>query len=176
METLEKVVNEALTYTDDNIIHLDDREHIRRRPGMYIGKLGDGAHSDDGIYVLIKETIDNSIDEFIMGAGKRIEITIEGDKVHTNVEHSLILKPSNIGDFEIDEMDKDYLLEALKDLHIGEWRRHYNTRRFGYMVCDGTQWHLEIYFSNGYKPVKIYGDNAYPYNFDRLLELFEIEE
>ena len=102
--------------------------------------------------------------------------TIDGDKVHTNIEHSLILKPSNIGDFEIEEMDKDYLLEALKDLHIGEWRRNYNTRRFGYMVCDGTQWHLEIYFSNGHKPVKIYGDNAYPYNFDRVLELFEIEE
>lgn len=102
--------------------------------------------------------------------------TIDGDTVHTNIEHSLILKPSNIGDFEIEEMDKDYLLETLKDLHIGEWRRNYNTRRFGYMVCDGTQWHLEIYFSNGYKPVKIYGDNAYPYNFDCVLELFEIEE
>lgn len=55
------------SYGDENIIHLDDREHIRRRPGMYIGKLGDGSHSDDGIYVLVKETIDNSIDEFRMG-------------------------------------------------------------------------------------------------------------
>ena len=65
------------TYTEDNIVHLDDREHIRRRPGMYIGKLGDGSHADDGIYVLIKETIDNSIDEFRMGEGKEIDITIE---------------------------------------------------------------------------------------------------
>lgn len=81
METLEKVVNEALTYTDDNIIHLDDREHIRRRPGMYIGKLGDGAHSDDGIYVLIKETIDNSIDEYRMGEGKSIEISVANGSV-----------------------------------------------------------------------------------------------
>ena len=64
------------TYTDDNIVHLDDREHIRRRPGMYIGKLGDGSHSDDGIYVLIKETIDNSIDEFRMNEGKVIEVTV----------------------------------------------------------------------------------------------------
>ena len=63
-------------YSDENIIHLDDREHIRRRPGMYIGKLGDGSHSDDGIYVLIKETIDNSIDEFRMGEGKVIEVTV----------------------------------------------------------------------------------------------------
>jgi len=102
--------------------------------------------------------------------------TIDGDKVHTDVEHSLILKPSNIGDYEIEEIDKDYLLNALKDLHIGEWRKNYSTKRFGYLVCDGTQWHLEIYFSNGHKPVKIYGDNAYPYNFDKVLELFEIEE
>lgn len=64
------------TYNEDNIIHLDDREHIRRRPGMYIGKLGDGNHSDDGIYVLIKETIDNSIDEFRMNEGKSIEISV----------------------------------------------------------------------------------------------------
>ena len=102
--------------------------------------------------------------------------TIDGDKVHTDVEHSLILKPSNIGDYEIEEMGKDYLLNALKDLHIGEWRKNYSTKRFGYLVCDGTQWHLEIYFSNGHKPIKIYGDNAYPYNFDKVLELFEIEE
>ncbi len=66
----------AVDYGDENIIHLDDREHIRRRPGMYIGKLGDGSHSDDGIYVLVKETIDNSIDEFRMGEGKVIEVEI----------------------------------------------------------------------------------------------------
>ena len=71
----------AAEYNDDNIIHLDDREHIRRRPGMYIGKLGDGSHSDDGIYVLIKETIDNSIDEFRMGEGKVIEVTVENGSV-----------------------------------------------------------------------------------------------
>ena len=64
------------SYNDDNIVHLDDREHIRRRPGMYIGKLGDGKHDDDGIYVLIKETIDNSIDEFRMSEGKVIEVSV----------------------------------------------------------------------------------------------------
>ena len=68
-------------YGDENIIHLDDREHIRRRPGMYIGKLGDGSHSDDGIYVLIKETIDNSIDEYRMGEGKVIEVTVRDEQV-----------------------------------------------------------------------------------------------
>ncbi len=68
-------------YGDENIIHLDDREHIRRRPGMYIGKLGDGSHSDDGIYVLIKETVDNSIDEYRMGEGKVIEVSIQDERV-----------------------------------------------------------------------------------------------
>ena len=67
----------AVEYTDDNIRHLDDMEHIRVRSGMYIGRLGDGSQNDDGIYVLLKEVMDNSIDEFKMGAGKRIEVTIE---------------------------------------------------------------------------------------------------
>lgn len=63
-------------YTEDNIRTLEGVEHIRRRPGMYIGRLGDGAHAEDGIYVLLKETIDNSIDEFNEGYGKRIEVNI----------------------------------------------------------------------------------------------------
>ncbi|MBO7546198.1 MAG: type IIA DNA topoisomerase subunit B [Paludibacteraceae bacterium] len=74
------------SYDEANIIHLDDREHIRRRPGMYIGKLGDGSHSDDGIYVLIKETIDNSIDEFRMGEGKVIEVQVQIGVEHGSVQ------------------------------------------------------------------------------------------
>jgi len=58
------VDNNPVEYTDDNIRHLSDMEHVRTRPGMYIGKLGDGSHPEDGIYVLLKEVIDNSIDEF----------------------------------------------------------------------------------------------------------------
>lgn len=76
MAELDSTQVNSSVYNDDNIIHLDDREHIRRRPGMYIGKLGDGSHSDDGIYVLMKETIDNSIDEYRMGEGKVIEVTV----------------------------------------------------------------------------------------------------
>ena len=64
-------------YTDDNIRHLSDMEHVRTRPGMYIGRLGDGQLPEDGIYVLLKEVIDNSIDEFKMNAGKRIEVDID---------------------------------------------------------------------------------------------------
>ena len=68
-------------YTEDNIRSLDWKEHIRLRPGMYIGKLGDGSSPDDGIYILLKEVIDNSIDEFVMGAGKTIEIRIKDKEV-----------------------------------------------------------------------------------------------
>lgn len=68
-------------YSEENIVTLEWREHIRRRPGMYIGKLGDGSSSDDGIYVLLKEVLDNSIDEFRMGFGKNISVDIEEGKV-----------------------------------------------------------------------------------------------
>ncbi|MBN2611668.1 MAG: type IIA DNA topoisomerase subunit B [Bacteroidales bacterium] len=71
----------AAAYTEDAIKTLDWKEHIRKRPGMYIGKLGDGSSPDDGIYVLIKETLDNSIDEYMMGFGKTIEITIDESRV-----------------------------------------------------------------------------------------------
>ncbi len=69
----------TVVYTEDNIRHLSDMEHVRTRPGMYIGRLGDGSHAEDGIYVLLKEVVDNCIDEFKMGVGKRIEIDVEDD-------------------------------------------------------------------------------------------------
>ncbi|MGJ8761651.1 MAG: DNA topoisomerase IV subunit B [Polaribacter sp.] len=74
-------MSQETKYTEDNIRSLDWKEHIRMRPGMYIGKLGDGSSADDGIYILVKEVLDNSIDEYVMGAGKTIEISIHGSKV-----------------------------------------------------------------------------------------------
>ena len=71
----------AENYSEDSIRTLDWQEHIRLRPGMYIGKLGDGSAADDGIYILVKEVVDNSIDEFAMGAGTEIRITVEDRKV-----------------------------------------------------------------------------------------------
>ena len=73
----EETIQPTVQYTDDNIRHLSDMEHVRTRPGMYIGRLGDGNLPEDGIYVLLKEVVDNSIDEFKMNAGKRIEIDID---------------------------------------------------------------------------------------------------
>ncbi|GEP51190.1 DNA topoisomerase (ATP-hydrolyzing) [Flavobacterium noncentrifugens] len=74
-------MSEENQYTEDNIRSLDWKEHIRMRPGMYIGKLGDGSSPDDGIYILLKEVMDNCIDEFVMGAGKTIEVTIRDKTV-----------------------------------------------------------------------------------------------
>ena len=68
-------------YNEDNIKTMEWQEHIRLRPGMYIGKLGDGTNSDDGIYVLLKEVLDNSIDEHMMGYGRQIDVDITGSTV-----------------------------------------------------------------------------------------------
>ena len=78
--TFEFMSNKPL-YTEENIRSLDWKEHIRLRPGMYIGKMGNGSSPDDGIYVLLKEVIDNSIDEYVMGNGKSIDISIKKDNV-----------------------------------------------------------------------------------------------
>ena len=77
----ENIIQQPIAEYDENDIkHLSDMEHIRLRPGMYIGRLGDGSHAEDGIYVLLKEVIDNSIDEFKMGAGRRIEVDMEDNQ------------------------------------------------------------------------------------------------
>lgn len=76
LPTLEDAAPSEVNYDDDDIITLDWKEHIRRRPGMYIGKLGDGSNSDDGIYVLLKEVLDNAIDEYMMGFGKQITVDV----------------------------------------------------------------------------------------------------
>ena len=102
-------------------------------------------------------------------------INIENEELRLWVEHSLIPTPSNFVIEKDYPMTKQEFLDGLFDLHIGEWRSNYNLKRFGYMVLDGTQWELEIHYNNGRKTVNIYGDNAYPYNFDKLQELFGID-
>src|SRR6188474_2526181 len=79
--TAQRSANDLFEYTEESIKSLDWKEHIRLRPGMYIGKLGDGSSPDDGIYVLVKEVLDNCIDEYTMGYGKTVEITVEGKQV-----------------------------------------------------------------------------------------------
>jgi len=77
----EQIITQSVDYGDSNIITLEGLEHVRRRPGMYIGKLGDGTHADDGIYVLLKEVLDNCIDEYRMGEGKSIEVRVKDGHV-----------------------------------------------------------------------------------------------
>ena len=77
-------------YTENEIITLEWQEHVRRRPGMYIGKLGDGTSADDGIYVLLKEVVDNSIDEYMMGYGK--QLTIDFDEKSVSVRDYGLIK------------------------------------------------------------------------------------
>ena len=85
-------------------------------------------------------------------------------------------EPLSLWDENNEELfTKDTFIEAIKGMHIGEWRRRYSTERFGCVVCDGTQWELEFEYNNGYKTVRFNGDNSYPYNFDKFQMLFGIE-
>ena len=99
------------------------------------------------------------------------DAVIMDDEVLYSVSHFNFGNPPQYTRAIDADMTKEEFLEELKDLHIGEWRKNYDTQRFGYDVCDGTQWTLEIKYAKGKKPVKIYGDNAYPYNFNRLKNL-----
>ena len=115
-----------------------------------------------------------SIGGFLCGE-ELVEVTITDDTAELKYGRSYI--PTNPDDFDKTEtIDKATFLEEFKRLHIGEWRKNYNTKRFGYTVLDGIQWELEIHYSNNTKPVKIYGDNAYPYNFARLKDLLMCDD
>ncbi len=81
-------------------------------------------------------------------------------------------KPFILLDEDEEPFTKGTFFAALADLHIGEWRRSYSTKRFGYMVCDGTQWKLEVEYNNGHKPVRFFGDNSYPHSFYRFNMFF----
>ena len=99
------------------------------------------------------------------------------DEMHLymEIEHSHYRKPSNLEIPPDYPVDKATFLDGLMNLHIGEWCSHYDIERFGYCVCDGKEWSLEIWFSDGHKPVKFDGSNAYPYNFNDLLRLLDID-
>lgn len=85
-------------------------------------------------------------------------------------------EPLVLLDEDDEPFTKETFIATLADLHIGEWRRRYSTLRFGYTVCDGTQWELEFEYDNGHKTVKFDGDNSYPYNFDKFQMLFGIDD
>ena len=166
--------NEAVRISCNRYYLEQAKQALTEVGGIYVPTKAELKAQEFNANIPYISKIEFSIGGFFEGDEKRT-YTIEGDTVNTYVEHSLMLKPSNFDDSEIEEMNKEDFLECLADLHIGEWRRSYSTRRFGYEVLDGTQWHLYIYFSNGHRTVKIEGSNAFPYNFDCLTELFEVE-
>ena len=102
-------------------------------------------------------------------------ISIEDDQIHYDVEHSLMLQPVKMLNADDYSMTKDELFEGLRELHIGEWLHKYDPERFGYMYLDGTQGTMDIEYSNGMKAAHYYGNNSYPYNFDKLAELLRID-
>lgn len=114
-----------------------------------------------------------SIGGYFLGS-TLVEVNIDETTAELKFAYSSI--PTIRDDFDkIETINKADFLTEFKQLHIGEWRRNYNTKRLGYTVLDGTQWELEIHYSNNIKPIKIYGDNAYPYNFERLKDLIMCE-
>ena len=150
------------------------KQALAEAGGTYVPSKAELKAEEFNTNIPLIQKVEFSIGGFFDGYETRT-YTIEGDSIHMDMEHTMILKPSNLEEDEIAVMDKDSFLEEFADLHIGEWRRNYNPSRWGYTVLDGTQWHLYIYYSNGLKPVKIEGSNDYPYNFDKLKELFGID-
>ncbi len=100
---------------------------------------------------------------------------IEGDSVRMESKHTFISPPVAPPNEPEKFWTKEEFWDEFRNLHIAEWRTNYNLQRFGMAVLDGIQWELSISFSNGHRTVKICGDNAYPYNFDRLKELFGVD-
>ena len=174
-------------YAQESVIHPSEgvRLDCTRE---YLGKAKQAYTEVGGIYSMSKaeekaagfELNMNSIFKITFGIGgffggyRSYVVEISDNlKAYTKLwedEESLILF-----DNENEEpFTKDAFLAALANFHIGEWRRRYTTLRFGYTVCDGTQWELEFEYNNGHKPVRFDGDNAYPYNFNKLKMLFGI--
>ena len=131
------------------------------------------ADFDANIDAICKITF--SIGGFFGGYRSYVVELTDGLKAYTKLCENE--EPLSLWDeYNEETFTKDTFMDALKELHIGEWRRRYSTERFGYVVCDGTQWELEFEYNNVYKPVRFNGDNSYPYNFDKFQMLFGVEE
>ena len=139
---------------------------------MIIERLNDANFNDNLPFV---SKVEFGVNSFRKGSeGKTY--TIDGDEVITKVDRESYSMPLKEFDHDDVEMDKDTPITGLAALNIGEWRREYAPTRFDVAIRDGFSWYLNLYFSNGAKPVKIDGCNSYPYNFAKLLELFDYKQ
>lgn len=180
---------ESSDYGEGSIIHTSEdtrirwtREYLERAKLAYaeaggnytLSKLEEKAADFDANMDAIRK-INFSIGGY-SGGYRSYVIELSHDlKAYTKLwedEEPLVL----LDDDNKEPFSKDNFIATLKDLHIGEWRRRYSTKRFGYTVYDGTQWELEFEYANGHKPVRFDGDNSYPYNFDKFLMLFGIDD
>jgi len=184
-----KNIMESPNYGLEPIIHPSEdtriywtREYLERAKLAYSEAGGNyklsiaeknAADFDDNLDSINKITF--SIGGFFGGYRSYIVDLTDGLKACTKSwekEEPLLL----FDDDNEEPFTKDTFIAALKNLYIGEWHRHYSTKRFGYLVCDGTQWELEFEYNNGNKPVRFDGDNSYPYNFDKFQNLFGIDD
>lgn len=183
-----KNIKEGPEYSIKEIIHPSEetrlhwtREYLERARqayaeagGTYILSKSEqkAADFDANIEAICK--IRFSIGGFFGGYQSYVVELTEGLKAYTKLWEDE--EPLSLWDDDNEEpFTKETFMEALKGLYIGEWRRRYSTERFGYVVCDGTQWKLEFEYNNGQRPVRFNGDNSYPYNFDKFQMLFGID-
>lgn len=103
-------------------------------------------------------------------------VTFEDEKTYLDIDDPFESESSKKHYRCVLPHHKELFLQSIKGLYIGEWLPKYNVERFGYIIYDGTQWELKIYFSDGHKPFKVYGDNNYPYNFDDLYGLLSFDK
>ncbi|WP_313126183.1 hypothetical protein [Proteiniclasticum ruminis] len=179
MESPEYGQNEIVHPSEDTRLHWN-REYLERAKQAYAEAGGTytlskseekAADFDSNMDFISKITF--SIGGYFGGYRSYVIELSDGLRAYTKLwedEEPLVLL-----DEDDEPFTKETFIAALADLHIGEWRRRYSTLRFGYIVCDGTQWELEFEYSNGHKPVRFDGDNSYPYNFDKLQMLFCID-
>jgi hypothetical protein len=181
MEGPEYGIKEIVHPSEDTRLHCT-REYLERARQAYAEAGGTytlskseqkAADFDANIDAICKITF--SIGGFFGGYRSYVVELTDGLKAYTKLWENG--EPLSLWDeYNEEPFTKDTFIDALKELHIGEWRRRYSTERFGYIVCDGTQWELEFEYNNGQKPVRFNGDNSYPYNFNKFQMLFGIEE
>jgi hypothetical protein len=180
MEGPEYSIKEIIYPSEETRLHWT-REYLERAKqayaeagGTYILSKSEqkAADFDANIEAICK--IKFSIGGFFGGYRSYVVELTDELKVYTKLWEDE--EPLSLWDDDNEEpFTKETFMDALRVLHIGEWRRRYSTKRFGYTVCDGTQWKLEIEYNNGHRPVRFNGDNSYPYNFDKFQMLFGID-
>ena len=181
MESPEYGQEEIVHPSEDTRLHWT-REYLVRAKQAYAESGGTyslskseekAADFDANIDAICKITF--SIGGFFGGYRSYVVELTDGLNAYTKLWEDE--EPLSLWDeYNEESFTKDTFIGALKDFHIGEWRRRYSTERFGYVVCDGTQWELEFEYNNGQRPIRFNGDNSYPYNFNKFQMLFGIDD